>query len=121
MYYYAMGEDKSGNWLMTSYKNEEQAKKYRVGATVQSGVKYLDIAEDGSAKATNTETGLLLRTMIKRNDVETFEGNFVVYAKTADGWVKTQFRYKTYALANQVVKGALIQLYEACAVVEEDV
>ena len=118
MYFYAMGDDKAGNTLVTSYKKEEQAKKYRAGATIQEGLKYLD-TEKGTL--TNNDTGLLCRTIIKRGgEAETFEGPFVIYAKSGGEWIKTQFRYETYGAANTAVKGALIQLYEACAVVEED-
>jgi len=46
-------------------------------------------------------------------------GNFVVYARINGAWEKTKFRYSTYAAANTAVKGALIQIYDACAVIEE--
>lgn len=119
MYTYASGPDKVGNTLITSYKKKEQADKYRPGATYFTGFKYLNISEDGQAVVSN-EGELLLRTMLSRKDVgEPMEGNFVVYAKINGKWQKTDFRYTSYASANTAVKGALIQIYDACAVVEE--
>lgn len=117
-YFYATGDDKAGNMLITSYKKEDQAKKYRAGCEVFEGLKYLDIVE---SKVTGNYTGLLLRTLIARKNASgKMEGNFVVYARINGEWEKTQFRYGTYAAANTSVKGALIQIYDACAVIEED-
>ena len=116
-YFYAIGDDKAGNTLLTSYKKEDQAKKYRDGCDFSEGLKYLDV--EGS-KVTSTDTGLLVRTLIARKSAqEAMEGNFVVYAKINGVWEKTDFRYGTYAAANTAVKGALINIYDACAVIEE--
>ncbi len=117
-YFYATGDDKAGNLLITSYKKEDQAKKYRAGCEIVEGLKYLDI--DRSI-VTAKNTGILLRTLIARKDAATkMEGNFVVWARLNGEWFQTEFRYGTYAQGNQAVKGALIQLYDACAVIEED-
>jgi hypothetical protein len=116
-YFYASGDDKTGNLLITSYKKEDQAKKYRAGCDIAEGLRYLDIQ---TSKVTAKDTGLLLRTLIARKDKsETMEGNFVVWARIEGAWAQTAFRYGTYAAANTAVKGALIQLYDACAVIEE--
>jgi hypothetical protein len=118
-YFYATGDDKAGNLLITSYKKEDQAKKYRAGADIVEGLRYLDTE---LSKITAYDTGLVLRTLIaKRDAAEEMTGNFVVYARINGEWEKTQFRYSTYAAANTSVKGALIQIYDACAVIEEDV
>lgn len=118
-YFYATGDDKVGNLLITSYKKEDQANKYRAGCEVFEGLKYLDVVE---SKVTGKDTGLLLRTLIakQRDAADEMTGNFVVYARINGEWEKTQFRYGTYAAANTAVKGALIQIYDACAVIEED-
>jgi hypothetical protein len=117
-YFYATGDDKAGNLLITSYKKEDQAKKYRASCDIFEGQKYLDVVE---SKVTGKYTGLLLRTLIaKRDAAEEMTGNFVVYARVNGEWTKTQFRYGTYSAANTAVKGALIQIYDACAVIEED-
>jgi hypothetical protein len=120
-YFYADGVDKQGNRLLTSYGKQDQAKRYRPGATVTQGEKFLDIQEDGSAKM-STEGELLLRTLMVRdsNEADEMTGRFVVYARINGRWQETQFRYPTYAKANAAVKSALINLYPACAVVEED-
>jgi len=117
-YFYATGDDKVGNLLITSYKKEEQAKKYRGGSEIVEGLRYLDTEK---SKVTTADTGLLLRTLIARRDVQDQQmaGNFVVYARINGAWEKTKFRYSTYAAANTAVKGALIQIYDACAVIEE--
>jgi hypothetical protein len=118
-YFYATGEDKAGNLLITSYKQEAQAKKYRAGADIVEGYRYLDIDR---STVTAKFTGHLLRTLIARKDAAAkMEGNFVVWARLNGEWFQTEFRYGTYAAANTAVKGALIQLYDACAVIEEDV
>jgi hypothetical protein len=117
-YFYATGDDKAGNLLITSYKKEDQAKKYRAGCEVFEGLKYLDVVE---SKVTGNYTGLLLRTLIAKRDAsEKMAGNFVIYARINGEWFQTEFRYGTYSAANTAVKGALIQLYDACAVIEED-
>jgi hypothetical protein len=116
-YFYATGEDKAGNLLITSYKKEDQAKKYRAGSDIVEGLRYLD---KEASKVTSVDTGLLLRTLIAKKDAaEEMSGNFVVYARINGEWEKTQFRYSTYAAANTAVKGALIQIYDACAVIED--
>lgn len=119
MYFYADGNDKAGNRLVTSYKKESQAKQYRKGATYTQGEKFLQIQEDGTAKLAN-EGDLLLRTLMVRADSgdEEMTGNFVVYARVNGQWQETDFRYKTYATANAAVKSALINLYSACAIIE---
>lgn len=117
-YFYATGDDKDGNLLITSYKKAEQAKKYRAGADIVEGLRYLDT---DSSKVTSVNTGLILRTLIAKKGVsESMEGNFIVWARLNGEWFKTEFRYTTYAAANTAVKGALIQLYDACAVIEEN-
>jgi hypothetical protein len=118
-YFYATGPDKAGNTLITSYKKEDQAKKYRAGADIVEGLRYLSIDEDGQATVLK-QGDLLLRTMLARKDAqEEMTGDFVVYAKISGRWEQTQFRYKTYSEANTAVKGALINIYDACAVIEE--
>ena len=117
-FFYATGDDKAGNLLITSYKKEDQANKYRAGCEIIEGLKYLDTQ---ASKVTGKDTGLLLRTLIaKRDAADEMTGNFVVYARINGEWEKTQFRYGTYSAANTAVKGALIQIYDACAVIEED-
>ncbi len=117
-YFYATGDDKAGNLLITSYKKEEQARKYRADSEIVEGLRYLDTE---SSKVTAKDTGLLLRTLISRRDVQDQQltGNFVVYARINGEWEKTQFRYGTYAAGNQAMKGALIQIYDAVALIEE--
>lgn len=116
-YHYAEAEDKAGNTLITSYKKEEQAKKYRPGALYSEGLLYLDL-ETGDLLP---EGELLVRTVLTRKTAqEEMTGDFVVYAKVNDQWQRTQFRYSTYAAANTAVKGALINIYDACAVIEEN-
>lgn len=120
-YFYAAGPDKAGNTLITSYKKREQAERYRAGAEIYEGLKYLHINGQGESKVSSTESPLLLRTMLSRVEAQsTMDGPFVVYAKINDVWQETQFRYPNYAAANAAVKGALINLYDACAVIEED-
>lgn len=119
-YFYADGRDKAGNRLITSYKKEEQAKRYRAGATISEGEKHLNIREDGTASL-GTEGNMLVRTLMLRPEGQSdadMNGNFVVYARTNGKWAPTEFRYSTYAKANSAVKSALINLYEGCAVIE---
>lgn len=117
-YFYAAGEDKDGNMLITSYKKQDQAEKYRKGATFSEGLRYLDTDR---STVTAMDTGLLLRTIIARKDAGgKMEGDFIVWARLNGEWFQTEFRYSTYAAANTAVKGALIQLYDACAVIEND-
>lgn len=120
-YFYADGTDKAGNRLMTSYKREAQARKYRADAKITQGEKFLQIQEDGSAKIGSTGD-LLVRTLMVRPSGadEEMSGDFVVYARINGKWQPTEFRYKTYATANAAVKSALINLYSACAIVEDD-
>lgn len=121
-YFYADGIDKSGNRLVTSYGKQDQAKRYRANASISQGEKFLVIGEDGSAKLGEDDgEGLLVRTlMINSNpEPENMTGKFVVYAKINGTWRETNFRYSTYAKANSAVKSALINLYPACAVIEE--
>lgn len=116
-YFYASGDDKAGNRLVTSYKQEAQAKKYRVGADIVEGLRYLDVE---NSTLTAKDTGLLVRTIMTKqgaSDVDA-DGKFVVWGKQNNIWFETQFKYGTYAAANAAVKGALISLYEACAVIE---
>jgi hypothetical protein len=120
MYFYGDGTDKSGNRLITSYGKRAQAEKYRAGAKISEGLRFLQINEDGSAQIAQ-DGDLLLRTLIvaPAQDEQVFEGPFVVYAKIGGQWQKTKYRYKTYSAANTAVKGALVQIYGACAVIEE--
>lgn len=119
MYFYADGVDRQGNRLITSYSKADQAKRYRQGATVTQGEKFLEITE-GGARLSTEDNGLLVRTlMINSNpEQEEMSGRFVVWAKQNGEWGETQFRYSTYAKANAAVKSALINLYPACAVIE---
>jgi len=118
-YFYATGKDKADNMLITSYKKRDQAVKYRPGADIVEGLRYLKIAEDGSA-VLGKEGELLVRTMMARESTqEVMTGPFVVYVKIAGEWEKTDFRYETYGAANTAVKGALINIYDACAVIED--
>ena len=116
-YFYASGNDKDGNLLITSYKKRDQAEKYRKGADIAEGLRYLDTDR---STVTVKDTGLVLRTLIARKEQsEKMEGNFVVWARLNGEWFQTEFRYGTYAAANTAVKGALIQIYDACAVIED--
>jgi hypothetical protein len=121
-YFYADGLDRSGNRLVTSYDKEAKAQKYRAGANITQGEKFLNIREDGGAKlsATDDGQGLLVRTlMISSNpSAEAMTGRFQIYAKINNKWEPTNFRYSSYANANAAVKSALINLYPACAVIE---
>lgn len=122
-YFYADGPDKAGNRLLTSYKKEDQARRYRAGSKISQGEKFLAIQEDGGAKLSSQDDGnsLLVRTLMVRPDgasSDEMTGNFVVFARINNKWEQTQFRFKNYASANAAVKSALIQLYSACAVVE---
>lgn len=123
-YFYADGIDKSGNRLLTSYSKADQAKRYRAGADITQGEKYLNLLDNGNAKisATDDGKGLLLRTLMINSNPENEEmkGRFVVFAKVNGNWEETNFRYSTYAKANAAVKSALINLYAACAVVERE-
>lgn len=121
-YFYADGLDKAGNRLLTSYGKQAQAQKYRAGATISEGEKFLEIMEDGSAKLTSADNGLLCRTLMVRpaGSEDEMSGNFVVWARVNGNWQETSFRYSTYAKANAAVKSALINLYPACAVIQED-
>lgn len=120
-YFYADGTDRAGNRLLTSYKKEDQARRYRAGAEISRGEKFLVMQEDGSAKL-SSEGELLVRTLMVRPSTEADEmtGQFVVYARVNGKWGPTEFRYPTYAKANAAVKSALINIYQACAVIEED-
>lgn len=120
-YFYADGTDRAGNRLLTSYGKEAQAAKYRAGATITEGERFLEISEDkSSAKMTVKDNGLLVRTLMVRAKANgKMEGSFSVYAKINGEWQKTPFRYKTYSMANSAVKSALINIYDACAVIEE--
>lgn len=118
--FYADGDDKNGDRLITSYKKRDQAERYRAGAKITEGERFLVITEQGAGYVKDAGT-LKLRTMLVRSEgTELAEGPFRVYARSGDTWVKTQFSYANYAAANTAVKGALIQLYDACAVIEED-
>lgn len=121
-YFYADGVDRSGNRLITSYGKADQAKRYRPGAQVSQGEKYLTLYEDGTAKLTTIPNNLLCRTLMVRSnpDAEEMSGRFVVWAKVNGRWQETDFRYPTYAKANAAVKSALINLYAACAVIETE-
>jgi hypothetical protein len=115
-YFYATGDDKTGNTLITSYKQEAQATKYRPGAQIVEGLRYLDLSTGVLGKVGD----VLVRTIISRKSAqEELRGDFVVYAKANGAWFETQFRYETYAAANAAVKGALIMMYDACAVIED--
>lgn len=119
-FYYADGKDKSGNTLITSYKKEDQARKYRAGASIQYGQRFFSVDADGTG-IMSPKGDMLLRTMMVRGE-ETVEneGPFHIWAKSSGVWVDTGFRRKTYAAANTMVKSALIEIYEACAVIEEE-
>jgi hypothetical protein len=121
MYFYADGIDRNGNRLLTSYKKEDQAKRYRAGAKISSGEKFLKIGDNGEAKLSN-EGDLLVRTLMIRPETadDEMNGNFVVYARIDKHWQPTSFRYSTYAKANAAVKTALINLYSACAIIETE-
>jgi hypothetical protein len=121
-YFYADGVDRAGNRLLTSYKKEDQAKRYRAGAKISSGEKFLTIQPDGTAKLSTEDNGLLVRTLMvsANSEAEEMQGNFVVWARINGEWQETQFRYTTYAKANAAVKSALINLFPACAVIEGD-
>lgn len=123
-YFYADGNDRSGNRLITSYGKADQAKRYRAGADITQGEKFLNIQDNGSAKisASDDGRGLLVRTLMVNANPESADmsGRFVVYAKINGQWQPTEFRYSTYAKANAAVKSALINLYPACAVIETD-
>ena len=116
MYYYADGRDKSNNRLITSYKDRSQAEKYRKDSNIQGGLKYLDTER---SVLTNEPNDLLVRTLMVSEHKQKLGGDFVIYARTDGKWEKTKFRYTNYALGNQVIKSALINLYEAVALVEE--
>jgi hypothetical protein len=118
-YFYADGLDKKGNRLITSYKKKDQADRYRAGAKISEGRKFLEIF-DGGAKLTAQDNGLLVRTLMTSSDVPVMEGPFVVYAKINGEWRETEFRYSNYAAANAAVKSALINLYGNCAVIEQE-
>ena len=117
MYYYADGRDKSNNRLITSYKDRSQAEKYRKDSNIQGGLKYLDT--ENSVLTNDSSGGLLVRTLMVSEKKQVLEGDFVIYARNNGVWEKTQFRYTNYALGNQAIKSALINLYEAVALVEE--
>ena len=116
MYYYADGRDKSNNRLITSYKDRSQAEKYRKDSNIQGGLKYLDTER---SVLTNEPNDLLVRTLMVSETKQKLEGDFVIYARTDGKWEKTKFHYDTYANANQAVKGVFINIYDACAVIEQ--
>lgn len=119
MFYYATGKDRAGNTLVTSYAKPEQAARYRAGARIEHGLRYLKISEDGTAKLEPEGEKLVRTLMIRPEDETPSEGRFVVWARMNGRWQETNFRYKTYAIANSAVKTALISLFPACAVIEE--
>lgn len=125
MYYYADRQDKAGRRLITSYGKEAQARKYGgANARVDSKQRRMVLREDGTASMSTTGTdGLLLRTFMSnpnRTPSADEGGKFVVYGKIGDKWERTSFSYKTYATANSAVKSALINMYDACAIVEDE-
>lgn len=121
-YFYGDGTDKSGNRLITSYGKRAQVDKYRPGTKVTEGLRYLKLNEDGTAQIAN-DGDLLLRTLIispASMNEEKMEGRFVIYARIGGQWQKTNYRYTSYGAANTAAKGVLVQMYGACAVIEED-
>lgn len=121
-YFYADGNDRQGNRLLTSYGKADQAKRYRPGANYSQGEKFLQLLENGNAKLSAEDNGLLCRTLMVRaaTEEDNMNGRFVVFAKVNGRWQETEFRYPNYAKANAAVKSALINLYPACAVIEMD-
>lgn len=119
MYFYADGKDKGGNRLITSYKKEEQATRYRAGATITEADKFLVIQEDGKA-VIKAKGELLLRSLMVRpaNEIVEMSGPFVIYGRTDGIWERTKFRYPNYAAANTAMKGSLIHTFDAVAVIE---
>jgi hypothetical protein len=119
-YFYADGKNKAEDRLITSYGKQAQAEKYRPDAKITEGERFLNIAADGTGSIGN-EGELLLRSLLVRKGTQAeMTGPFVIYGRTNGKWSRTEFRYGTYAAANTAMKGALITMYEAVAVVETE-